>query len=61
MGKTLNISPIALIIFLSLMGKIWGLAGMFLSVPLLVILIIFLNNFKETKKIAIFLTEKGID
>ena len=61
MGKTLNISPIALIIFLSLMGKIWGLVGMFLSVPLLVILIIFLNNFKETKKIAIFLTEKGID
>ena len=61
MGKTLNISPIALIIFLSLMGKIWGLVGMFLSVPVLVILIIFLNNFKETKKIAIFLTEKGID
>ena len=61
MGKTLNISPIALIIFLSLMGKIWGLVGMFLSVPLLVIQIIFLNNFKETKKVAIFLTEKGID
>ena len=59
MGKTLNISPIALIIFLSLMGKIWGLVGMFLSVPLLVILIIILNNFKDTKKIAIFLTEKG--
>ena len=40
MGKTLNISPIALIIFLSLMGKLWGIVGMFLSVPLLVILII---------------------
>jgi len=61
MGKTLNISPIVLIIFLSLMGKLWGLVGMFLSVPLLVILIIILNNFKDTKKIAIFLTEKGID
>ena len=61
MGKTLNISPIALIIFLSLMGKLWGLVGMFLSVPLLVILIICLNNFKNTKKFAIFLTEKGID
>ena len=24
MGKTLNISPIVLIIFLSLMGKLWG-------------------------------------
>ncbi len=61
MGKTLNISPIALIIFLSIMGKLWGLVGMFLSVPLLVILIIILNNFKDTKKIAIFLTEKGVD
>ena len=50
MGKTLNISPIALIIFLSIMGKLWGLVGMFLSVPLLVILIIILNNFKDTKK-----------
>jgi len=61
MGKTLNISPIALIIFLSLMGNLWGIVGMFLSVPLLVILIIILNNFKDTKKIAIFLTEKGVD
>ena len=60
MGKTLNISPIALIFFI-INGKNLGLAGMFLSVPLLVILIIILNNFKETKKIAIFLTEKGID
>ena len=61
MGKTLNISPLALLIFLSLMGKLWGIVGMFLSVPLLVILIIVLNNVKETKKIAIFLSEKGID
>ena len=61
MGKTLNISPLALLIFLSLMGKLWGIIGMFLSVPLLVILIIILNNIKETKKIAIFLSEKGID
>ncbi len=61
MGKTLNISPLALLIFLSLMGKLWGVVGMFLSVPLLVILIIILNNIKETKKIAIFLSEKGID
>ena len=54
MGKTLNISPIALIIFLSLMGKLWGLVGMFLSVPLLVILIICLNNFKNTKRLQFF-------
>ena len=58
MGKTLNISPIALIIFLSIMGKLWGLVGMFLSVPLLVILIIILNNFKDTKKSQFFLLKK---
>ena len=41
------------------MGKIWGVAGMFLSVPLLVIILIILRNMKSTKKIAIILSEKG--
>ncbi len=59
MGKALNISPIVLLIFLTLMGKIWGLSGMFLSVPILVVILIVLKNFKQTKKIAILLSEKG--
>ena len=61
MGKALNISPIVILIFLSIMGKLWGLSGMFLSVPTLVVLLIIFNNFKETKKIAILLSEKGIN
>ena len=59
MGKTLNISPIIMLIFLAIMGKMWGIAGMFLSVPLLVVLLIFFSNFKSTKKIAIFISDKG--
>ena len=59
MGKTLNISPLVMIIFLTIMGKIWGVAGMFLSVPLLVIILIILRNIKSTKKIAIILSESG--
>ena len=59
MGKALNISPIVLLIFLSIMGKLWGISGMFLSVPIMVVLIIILNNFKQTKNIAILLSEKG--
>ena len=59
MGKALNISPIFLLIFLSIMGKLWGISGMFLSVPIIVVLIIVLNNFKQTKNIAILLSEKG--
>ena len=59
MGKTLNISPLAMIIFLTFMGKIWGIAGMFLSVPLLVVILIILNRIKSTQKIAIFLSDNG--
>ena len=59
MGKALNISPIVLLIFLSIMGKLWGISGMFLSVPIIVVLIIVLKNFKQTKNIAILLSEKG--
>ena len=59
MGKALNIIPIVLLIFLSIMGKLWGISGMFLSVPIIVVLIIILNNFKQTKNIAILLSEKG--
>ena len=59
MGKALNISPIVLLIFLSIMGKLWGISGMFLSVPIIVVLIIVLKNFKQTKNIALLLSEKG--
>ena len=61
MGNKLNISPVAMILFLSIMGKIWGIAGMFLSVPLLVVILIILRRIKSTKNIAIFLSEKGDD
>ena len=59
MGKTLNLSPVVMIIFLSIMGKVWGVAGMFLSVPLLVIILIIVRNLNSTKKIAIILSERG--
>lgn len=59
MGKTLNISPLVMILFLSIMGKIWGVAGMFLSVPILVFLLIIFSNFQSTKNLAIFISEKS--
>tara|TARA_Y100001968_G_C19430708_1_gene756861 strand:- start:345 stop:1355 length:1011 start_codon:yes stop_codon:yes gene_type:complete len=59
-GKSLNLSPLIMIIVLSIMGKLWGIIGMFLSVPFLVVLLIVLSNFKSTKKIALFISERGI-
>ena len=60
MGKSLNLSPIIMIISLGIFGKIWGIAGMFLSVPILVVMLIIFSNFNQTKKIAIFYLKKEI-
>ncbi|PID48125.1 MAG: hypothetical protein CR967_01590 [Proteobacteria bacterium] len=59
MGKNLNISPIVTILALAIWGKIWGIMGMLLSVPITVVMIIILSQFKSTHKAAILLSEKG--
>ncbi len=59
MGSSLNISSLAVILSLTLWGAIWGIAGMILSVPITVILMIILAQFSKTRPIAILLSEKG--
>ncbi len=59
MGKTLNVSPMVTIMALAIWGKLWGVIGMLFSVPITVIAIIVLSQFKSTQKIAILLSEKG--
>ncbi|MBL4709123.1 MAG: AI-2E family transporter [Flavobacteriales bacterium] len=59
MGKSLNLSPLATILALSLWGQIWGIVGMILSVPITVILVIALSQFKGSRNIALMLSEKG--
>jgi AI-2 transport protein TqsA len=59
MGNSLNISSLVVILSLTIWGVIWGVAGMVLSVPITVIMIIIFSNFESTKKIAILLSEKG--
>ncbi|MBG16247.1 MAG: hypothetical protein CL853_07835 [Crocinitomicaceae bacterium] len=59
MGNSLNISSLATLIALSVWGSIWGITGMFLSVPITVILIIILSQFPSTKPVAIMLSDKG--
>lgn len=59
MGSRLNISPLVIILSLVGWGSIWGFAGMIFSVPFTAVLIIIFNEFKETKPIAILLSETG--
>lgn len=59
MGKTLNLSPLFVILALSFWGSIWGIVGMILSVPIVSVIVIIISHFPSSKNIAIFLSEQG--
>ena len=58
-GKTLNLSTLAILINLVFWGVIWGVAGMFFSVPLLVAIFIITAQFDSTRWIAVLLSADG--
>lgn len=58
-GKTLNLSTLAILINLVFWGVIWGVAGMFFSVPLLVAVFIITAQFDSTRWVAILLSADG--
>ncbi|MEC7490580.1 MAG: AI-2E family transporter [Pseudomonadota bacterium] len=59
MGKSLNLSSLVVIISLAVWGSIWGVTGMFLSVPITIIIMIVLAEFQQTRPIAILLSADG--
>lgn len=58
-GKSVNLSPLVVLLSLTFWSAIWGIAGMFLCVPISVTLMIVFNHFPKTKGIAIILSEEG--
>lgn len=58
-GRTLNLSTLAILINLVFWGTLWGVAGMFFSVPLLVALFIVTAQFDSTRWIAVLLSADG--
>jgi predicted PurR-regulated permease PerM len=59
MGSSLNLSPMVVVLSLVLWGSLWGIPGMFLCVPIMVILLIVLSHFDATRPIAVMLSEHG--
>ena len=59
MGRSLNLSPLVVIFSLVVWGTIWGVVGMFLCVPLTVMLLIVLAHFKTTHPVAVLLSADG--
>jgi AI-2 transport protein TqsA len=59
MGRSLNLSPLVVVFSLVVWGTLWGLVGMFLCVPMTVIVLIVLAHFKTTHPVAVLLSADG--
>ena len=59
MGKSLNLSSFMILLSLTLWGSIWGIAGMFLSVPIMVSVAIICSHFHQLHWVAIILSADG--
>jgi predicted PurR-regulated permease PerM len=59
MGRSLNLSPLVVIVSLVVWGTIWGVVGMFLCVPITVVALIVLAQFETTRPLAVLLSADG--
>lgn len=59
MGRALHLSSFAIILSLTFWGAIWGIVGMFLAVPIMVIVMIVCSHVPELRPIAILLSRDG--
>ena len=59
MGRTLNLSPLMILLSLSFWGMLWGIPGMFLSVPMMVMLAIACSQVEGLRWIAVVLSADG--
>jgi AI-2 transport protein TqsA len=59
MGSSLNISPLVVLLSLVIWGRIWGIPGMFLCVPITVVLMIVLFRIDATRWAAQLLSKDG--
>lgn len=59
MGRTLNLSPLVVMISLAFWGSIWGLVGAFLSVPLTAAIVIACSKIPSWQWLAVLLSTDG--
>jgi len=55
MGDSLDLHPVAILMNLIIWGMIWGIVGMLLSTPILVVIKILCEKFEETRVLAALL------
>jgi len=57
-GTTLGVSPLLIILSLAFWGVVWGVVGMLLAVPLLMVVKIVLENIPATRPVADLMGEQ---
>lgn len=60
MGRALRLSSFGIIISLAFWGAVWGVPGMFLSVPIMVAMLIICSQVPALRPIAILLSRQGL-
>jgi predicted PurR-regulated permease PerM len=59
MGESLDLSPVAVLLALLFWGWMWGIVGMILSVPITAILKVVMEQFQETRPLAILMGNRA--
>lgn len=60
MGRALRLSTFGIIVALAFWGSVWGIAGMFLSVPIMVATMIVCSHVRELRPIAVLMSREGL-
>ena len=59
LGKSLHLSPLVIILSLCFWGMLWGGTGLFLAVPMTVLMMIIFSCFGPLRPFAILMSENG--
>nr|WP_213396026.1 AI-2E family transporter [Yoonia sp.] len=59
MGRALRLSSFGIILSLAFWGAVWGVPGMFLSVPIMVMLLVVCSHVPQLRPFAILLSREG--
>jgi len=60
MGRALRLSTFGIVVALAFWGSVWGIAGMFLSVPIMVAAMIVCSHVRELRPVAVLLSREGL-
>lgn len=58
-GRSLNMSSFAIVLLLAFWGTVWGVVGMFLCVPIMMLIMIVCANVPSWRWVAILLSKDG--